>query len=264
MAKKDKKAQAAAANKTMTERRLMIGPKMNFATAEAYKLLRTNVMFSFPDANESHVLGVTSSFRGEGKSLTSINLAYTLAEAGKDVLLIEADMRLPTMSGRLALDAKPGLSNVLVGTDSVARSVQEYSVSAEDRTIGFDVLVSGDIPPTPSELLGSSRMAAFLKKAKEQYDFIILDLPPVTAVTDAIVASHLVDGMIVVVRAGHAVRGGLAETLRQLRLAEAHILGFVFNGASAGEGKYYKKGYYKKDYYYKQGYYSSEYRGNSQ
>ena len=257
MAKKDKMA-VSSASKAMTERRSMIGPKMNFASAEAYKLLRTNVMFSFPNANESHVIGITSSFRGEGKSITAINLAYTFAETGKDILLIEGDMRLPTMAGRLALAAKPGLSNVLVGTDSVALAVQEYRVTEGERAVSFDVLVSGDIPPNPSELLGSPRTAAFLKKAKEKYDFIILDLPPVTAVTDAIVASHLVDGMVVVVRAGHAVRGGLADTMRQLSLAEAHVLGFVFNGAASGESKYYKKGYYKK------GYYSSNYSSGNQ
>lgn len=248
MAKKNKE-RASAAKQTALERKSMIGPKMNFAAAEAYKLLRTNVMFSFTEA-KNRILGITSSFRGEGKSLTSINLAYTFAEAGKNVLLIEGDMRLPTMSGRLGIAGKPGLSNILVGTDSVARSVQKYSVAEEGRTVSFDVLVSGDIPPTPSELLGSVQMSAFLIKMKEKYDVIILDLPPVMAVSDAVVASRLVDGMIVVVRAGHTIRGGLADTMRQMRLAEAHILGFVFNGAAAaGSGKYYKKGHYSYNYY---------------
>lgn len=248
MAKRNKMSASSAAGRTITERQNMIGPKMNFATAEAYKLLRTNVMFSFPNANESRVLGVTSSFRGEGKSLTSINLAYTFAETGKDILLIEGDMRLPTMASRLALAPRPGLSNLLVGTDSVYMSVQEYKIMKDEGEVSFDVLVSGDVPPNPSELLGSARMASFLNKAKEKYDFIILDLPPVTAVTDAVIASHLVDGMIVVVRANRAVRGGLSETMRQLRLAEAHVLGFVFNGASTGGSKYYKKGYYYDSY----------------
>lgn len=249
MAKKEKKAVSSGVNKAVTEQQSMIGPKMNFASAEAYKLLRTNVMFSFSDANESHILGMTSSLRGEGKSLTSINLAYTFAETGKEILLIEADMRLPTLANRLSLSAKPGLSNVLVGTDSVAESIQTYSVMTEGRKVSLDVLVSGDIPPNPSELLGSPRTAAFLKKAKEKYDYIIVDLPPVTAVTDAIIVSHLVDGMIVVVRADHAVRSSVAETMRQLKLADAHVLGFVFNGATETEGKYYKKSYYRSDYY---------------
>ena len=254
---KNNRERASAVKQVTIERQNMIGPKMNFAAAEAYKLLRTNVMFSFPDGGTGvHVLGVTSSFRGEGKSLTAINLAYTFAETGKNVLLIEGDMRLPTMSNRLGLSAKPGFSNVLVGTDSVSVALQEYRVAQGEQEVSFDVLVAGDIPPNPSELLGSTRTVAFLKKAKESYDIVIMDLPPVTAVTDAIIASHLVDGMIVVVRAGHAVRGGLAETMRQLSLADAHVLGFVFNGAAASEKKYYKKGYYKKDY-------SSEYYGAS-
>lgn len=249
MAKKSMN-RVSAARRTAIEQQSMIGQKMNFAAAEAYKLLRTNVMFSFLGAGECRVLGVTSSFQGEGKSLTSINLAYTFAQAGKDVLLIEGDMRLPTMAARLAMAGKPGLSNVLVGTDSMAKSVQEYDAIEAGRATSFDVLVSGDIPPTPSELLGSSQMSAFLVKMKEQYDVIILDLPPVEVVSDAVVASRLVDGMIVVVRAGHTVRGGLADTMRQLKLAGAHVLGFVFNGAaSTGGGKYYKKGYYSSDYY---------------
>ena len=249
MAKKNKQA-AASANKFLMERRSMIGPKMNFAAAEAYKLLRTNIMFSFPNAAEHHVLGVTSSFRGEGKSLTSINLAYTFAETGMRILLIEGDMRLPTVANRLGLQPKPGLSNLLVGTDGVSQSIQRYVAFGGESTVSFDVLVSGDIPPNPAELLGSERTAAFLKAAREKYDYILLDLPPVTAVTDSIIASRIVDGMIVVVRADHAVRGSVAETMRQLSLADAHVLGFVFNGANANGGGYYKKGYYKKDYYY--------------
>jgi capsular exopolysaccharide synthesis family protein len=115
-------------------------------------------------------------------------------------------------------------------------------------------MVSGDIPPNPSELLGSARMKSLLKKLRERYDYVILDLPPVTAVTDALIASRIVDGMVVVVRSNHAVRGALAETMRQLSLAEARVLGFVFNDAGDANSKYYyKKGYYKK------GYYSSDY-----
>ena len=158
-------------------------------------------------------------------------------------------MRLPTMAARLGVAGKPGLSNVLVGTDSMAGAVQKCVTAEADRKISFDVLVSGDIPPTPSELLGSAQMSALMAKIKERYDVIILDLPPVEAVSDAIVASRLADGMIVVIRAGHANRSGLTDTMRQLRLAEAHVIGFVFNGAAAGgSGKYYKKGYYRSDY----------------
>ena len=254
MAKMKKNGASAAPNETLNERRYMIGPNMNFASAEAYKLLRTNLMFSFSGGTVNHVIGLTSSLRGEGKSLTAINLAYTIAEADKKVLLIDGDMRLPTLAKRLGFSPKPGLSNLLVGLNSIGSAVHQYSASADNKSVTFDVIVSGDVPPNPSELLGSERMRALLGRLRERYDYVILDLPPVTAVTDAVIASHIVDGMVMVVRSEHAVRGSLSEAMRQLRLADAHILGFVFNGATGTDTKYYKKGYYKKGYY-KSGYY---------
>lgn len=233
------------------ERATMIASNMSFASAEAYKTLRTNLLFSFSGGETCPVIGMTSSFRGEGKSLTSVNLSYTLAENRERVLLIEGDMRLPTLSGRLSLRSTPGLSNLLVGLNSVNEAIQHFDVSLDDgQTITTDVLVAGDIPPNPSELLGSDRMQALLEVLRKHYDYIVLDLPPVTAVTDALVASKLVDGMVVVVRANHAVRGALAETIRQLRLVDTRILGFAFNGAEESGSGYYKgKNYYKKNYY---------------
>lgn len=249
MAKKGKKVESSTTKSRQLERQFMIGDRLNFASAEAYKLLRTNITFSFAGDASHHIIGMTSSLKGEGKSITSINLAYTIAEADKKVLLIEGDMRLPTLAKRLNLHAKPGLSNLLVGLNAVAAAIQPYKVKSGEKEIILDVLVSGDVPPNPAELLASGRMQNLLEKLRERYDYVILDLPPVTAVSDALVASRLVDGMVVVVRNGHAVRGALAETIRQLRLGEAHILGFVFNGAGDSESRYYyKKGYYSKYY----------------
>jgi capsular exopolysaccharide synthesis family protein len=235
-----------------SERQFMIGSKMNFASSEAYKLLRTNLLFSFSGSSECRIIGFTSSFSSEGKSITSINLAYTMAESKRNVLLIEGDMRLPNLSKRLNLKASPGLSNLLVGMTTAGEAIQVFrSSDEEDNAVALDVLVAGDIPPNPSELLGSDRMMSLLEVLREHYDFIILDLPPVTAVTDALVACKLVDGMVVVVRSDRAVRGALAETIRQLRLVNAHILGFVFNGAQESGGGYYRRGgYYKKHYKY--------------
>lgn len=240
----------------------MIGPKLNFAASEAYKLLRTNLMFSFSGSEGCRAIGLTSSFRGEGKSLTSVNLAYTLAEAKKNVLLIEGDLRLPTVAKRLGLKSTPGLSNVLAGINSIGDSIQPFVVDLEDGNfISVDVLVSGSVPPNPSELLGSEHMKSLLDMLRKHYDYIVLDLPPVTAVTDALVASKLVDGMVLVVRNNHAIRGALAETIRQLKLVDARILGFVFNGASeSGTGYYKGKSYYKKNYYRKYYYQRSDER----
>lgn len=249
----NRKSTARGAGNELAERRYMIGANMSFASAEAYKLLRTNLMFSFSGSEKCHIIGMTSSFRGEGKSLTAINLAYSLAEAKKKVLLIEGDMRLPTLSNRLSLHASPGLSNLLVGLiNSVSDTIQHFRVQVEeDDFISLDVIAAGDIPPNPSELLGSDRMQALLDRLRERYDYIILDLPPVTAVTDALVASRLVDGMVLVVRNNHAIRGALAETIRQLKLVNTRILGFAFNGAvESGSGYYKSKNYYKKNNYY--------------
>lgn len=268
----DKKRKAPAPQRSVLPRILsaeeaafeqanMIGDKMSFAASEAYKLLRTNLLFSFSGDEDCRIIGMTSSFQGEGKSLTSLNLAYTLAEARKKILLIEADMRLPVMSRRLRLTFAPGLSNLLVGLNTVSDAIQPYSVSMSDgSSVGFDVVTAGTIPPNPSELLGSPRMKSLLATLRSRYEYIILDLPPVTAVTDALVVSQLADGMIVVVRGNHAIRDALAETIRQLQLVNSRILGFVFNGATgSGSGYYYKKrgrgyrGYYKNSYYYDAG-----------
>ncbi len=249
---KGKKANAVT--DSSFEREHMIASNMNFAASEAYKLLRTNILFSFSGSEGCRVIGMTSSFRGEGKSLTSINLSYSLAVSGKKVLLIEGDMRLPALAKRLGMKASPGLSNLLVGISG--DSIQSFAVNSQEGvSASLDVLVSGDVPPNPSELLGSEHMQSLMTTLRNHYEYIVLDLPPVTAVTDALVACKLVDGMIVVVRNNHAVRRALAETIRQLKLVDAHILGFVFNGASdSGSGYYRGKRYYRKHYYYSKDY----------
>lgn len=227
----------------------ILGPNMNFATAEAFKLLRTNVSFSLPDEGSCRIIGVTSSIPGEGKTFTSINLAYSIAQTDKKVLLIEGDMRLPTISKITGLAPAPGLSNLLVGLDQKTKVTQSFE--------GLSVLVAGDIPPNPSELLTSKRMSALIETISEKYDYIIIDLPPVTSVSDALVVSKYASGMVVVARQNYAYRAAFAETIRQLEQVGAKILGVVFNYAASGNGKYSKK--YKKygKYYAK---YYKEYR----
>ena len=214
----------------------ILGPNMNFATAEAFKLLRTNISFSLPDEDSCRVIGVTSSSPGEGKTFTSINLAYSIAQTDKKVLLIEGDMRLPTIARITGLSPTPGLSNLLVGLDQKIKVTQLFE--------GLSVLVSGDVPPNPSELLTSKRMGALIETISEKYDYIIIDLPPVTSVSDALVVSKYVSGMILVARQNYAYRAAFAETVRQFEQVGAKILGVVFNYAASSSGKYSKK--YKK------------------
>lgn len=235
--------------------RTLFGKNLSFAAREAYKLLRTNLMFSLPEAVEGRgrIIGVTSSLRGEGKSTTTVNLASTLAEQGERVLVIEGDLRLPSLHKKLNIVPKPGLSNILVTRGDPTPYIQTVEVSRiNDFAITFDVLAAGDIPPNPSELIGSSRMKRRIEQLATQYHFILIDLPPITAVTDALVATKIVDGIIMVVRNEVADTGSLKEAVRQMKLVDAKVLGFVYtcsNNNSSGYRKKYKYRYYNYSHY---------------
>lgn len=225
-----------------------IGKALNFAASEAYKLLRTNLMF-FSSGENGRVIGITSSVSGEGKSTTAVNLAYALAESGRKVILVECDMRRPTVARRLGFEASPGLSNLVVGLSSPVEVLRRSQIHDN-----LYIIPAGDIPPNPSELLGSERMRVTLDALANEYEFVLLDLPPVTAVSDALVAASFVDGLLVIVRQGVCTRHALRETMRQLTVVRDKILGFVFTCAySEGKG-YYRKGYYRNRYQYGYGY----------
>ncbi len=232
----------------------LIGSKRSFSMSEAHKRLRTNVIFSFADESECHVIGVTSSAAHEGKSTTSINLAYDMMKAGKKTLLIDADMRLSRIAKILNVSRTPGLSNILVGNNN-GQDLVQHALSQE----GLPVISCGDIPPNPTELLSSKRFALMLAALKKVYEYIIIDLPPVCEVSDALIASKLVDGMIVVVRQGFVDKRMLDDTVHQLLSSEAHIIGFVLTGVERRSkyGNYkYKKKYYGR-YSKKYGYYNN-------
>ena len=224
---------------TPEEAKKTMGSNLNFAAAEAYKLLRTNLDFSLPGENQCKVIGVTSALRGEGKSTTAVNIAYTMAQNKGKVLLIEADLRLPTLAKRVRAKSRPGLSNLLVGhcngNDTLQRS---------ELINNLWVITAGDIPPNPAELLGSANMAATVKALADVFDVIILDLPPVTAVSDALIISKLVDGMLIVVRQDYCDRNSVDEVVRQLRFVEGKILGFVVTGADTQKKTYKRYGNY--------------------
>ena len=179
----------------------LIGNNLNFEGREAYNLLRTNLMFSTKrNDRNARVIGVTSSVHGEGKSLTIINLAYSIAESGRKVILVECDLRLPTLRKKLGLAKTTGLSNLLAGLNS------EKATLHKDVLIrGLDVVQAGDIPPNPSELLGSKAFASLVDNISESYDVVLLDLPPIGEVSDALVVSKVTDGLIVVVRNDYTI-----------------------------------------------------------
>lgn len=214
------------------------GSRLSFAAAEAYKLLRANLNFTLPDEKGCNIIGITSSLQGEGKSTTALNLAYAMAEDNKRVLLMELDLRLPTLAKRLGTAPAPGLSNFLGGMCRIQDILQDSSLHPK-----LHVVTSGDIPPNPSELLGSKEMKLTLEALRGHYDIIILDLPPINAVSDALVISRLTHGMVMVVRQNYNNKRELQEAMRQLKIVDAKVLGFVLTAAEEREEKYRSRRY---------------------
>lgn len=216
---------------------------LEFTAKEQYKLLRTNLNFTLPENIKCPVIGVTSSTRGEGKSTTAVNLSYVLAENGKNVLLIDGDLRIPSVAKKMEIHGEPGLTNLLMNAEGY--SMDQFKTKVLDN---WYILPSGNLPPNPSELLGSRRMEVLLKNLSEQFDYIVIDLPPVNIVSDALAISHLVAGLIVVIRQDYSQKKELENCFRQLKLSNVNVLGCVINDASSGSGSY---GKYKKYKYYK-------------
>lgn len=227
---------------------VLIGSGVNFAASEAYKLLRTKLQFSFADESKCHVIGVSSALAGEGKSLTAVNLSYSLSQLGKRVLLIDCDMRCPSVAEKLNIPKAPGLSEFLSSQATEDKLIQYCGIRDDERA--FHVIVAGRVPPNPMELLSSKRMEKALEKLRQSYDYLILDLPPVAEVGDALTATTMADGMLLVVRQNYCNRLALAATLHQFESIGGKILGMVFNYTSDENATYGYKKYLHR--YYKQ------------
>lgn len=219
---------------------------LDFTATEQYKLIRANLEYIVQEDDKCPVIGITSSMRGEGKSTTAINLAYVIAEKGSKVLLIDADLRIPSIAKKLDIDSSSGLTDLLKGKGAKISEFQTHLLP------NWYVLPSGPIPPNPSELLGSKRMENVLAQLKEVFDYVIIDLPPVNVVSDAISISSLISGMIVVVREDFTEKKELERCFRQLNLANAKVIGCVLNSSKPESRSYYGK--YKKYKYYSYGY----------
>ncbi|MEK3888443.1 CpsD/CapB family tyrosine-protein kinase [Bacillus sp. FSL K6-3431] len=215
-----------------TKRKLiaMLNPKS--PVSEQYRTIRTNIEFSAID-EEIRTLMVTSTGPGEGKSTTTANLAIVFAQQGKKVLLVDADMRKPTVQYTFSMNNLYGLTNVLTRKMSVNESVKASKLE------GLDILTSGPIPPNPAELLSSKAMKYFFEEALDLYDIVIFDTPPVLAVTDAQVLSNQCDGTILVISSGNTDVENAQKTKELLHSAKAKLLGVVLNNKKMTNNDYH-------------------------
>lgn len=234
---------------TITQKVYLLTEKLSFSSQEAYRSLRTNVMFALP-GNECKCIGVTSPTPGDGKSTTSANLAISLGQIGKRVVLVDCDLRLPTVATKFRINAVPGLSDFLVGSapiEEVLRKVEKFNIH---------ILPAGNIPPEPTALLESRQFTHLLEALRKNYDYVIVDLPPVITVPDAVILANRLDGYLLTIKEQHTEHRAVKEMLRRLQMAGANTLGFVVTGSDINGRKYkYRYKYKGYKYRYRYGYY---------
>ncbi len=230
--------------------RLASGDDMPFGYVEAYKSLRTNINFISSTENVKSIV-VTSALPRESKSNVSINLAVSLATEGKKVILVDCDLRKPAIHSYLYMGRNVrGLTDVLSGKCNLDEAIGEI----ED--IGIYVLPAGAIPPNPSEMLAQEKMQKVIENLKEKFDFVIVDAPPISIVTDAAVLGKYVDGAVLAIRSKYASRDAILVAKKKLSDVDVKILGAVvtrFEAKKSAKSGYYSYGY-GYDYGYKYGY----------
>ncbi len=216
--------------------RNLLSKETSFAVQEGYRVLRTNVMFSLPGEG-CKCVGVTSPVPGDGKSTTAANLAIALSQIGKKVILVDCDMRLPTVAATFGIPVEPGLSDFLTGQAKIEEAVRRCS------DYGISILPSGNLPPDATGLLEDKQLDSLFSALKKIFDYIIVDLPPVNTVPDAMILSKYMDGFLIAVREQKTKHREIDQMLRQIHLADVRVLGFVNTGASIKNSGYY---YYSK------------------
>jgi len=208
--------------------------------SEAYRGIRTSILFSSADYTPQVIL-VSSSMPREGKTITSTNLAIAMAQAGSKVILLDCDMRRPKVHKIFGVQRDKGMSNILVGSCSFEEALVHPDIP------NLDIVPCGPIPPNPAEIVGSNRMETLLKGLRKEYSHIIIDSPPIMAVTDGVVLAKFADGVVLVIRAGDTPREVIRNGIGQLQGVNARILGALLNGVDTGRDSYY---YYQYYYYY--------------
>ncbi|UJS28624.1 CpsD/CapB family tyrosine-protein kinase [Macrococcoides canis] len=220
------------------ERKLITHLYPKSTISEQYRMIRSNIMFSGID-NEIKKLVVTSAAPSAGKSTTAANIAVAYAQAGKNVLLIDGDLRKPTVQYTFETKNVFGLSNLITDQININQAVQNTQVE------NLSIMTSGPIPPNPSELLASKRFKELLSNFEQYFDMIIIDTPPVLAVTDAVIMSTLVDGTILVTNVETNNKHHLIKAKEVLQKSDANILGIVLNNVEKSS----KDDYYYYEYY---------------
>ncbi len=231
----------------------LLSDKLSFSAQEAYRSMRTNITFVLPGEG-CKCIGITSPTPGDGKSTTAANLAISLGQIGKKVILVDCDMRLPTIATKFRVVSTPGLSDFLAGQariEEALREVEKYNIH---------LLPAGNIPPEPTALLEAKQLERLFAALRNNYDYVLVDLPPVITVPDAVILAKHLDGYLLTIREKHTEHRAIKEMLRRMQVAEANILGFVVTGSDTNRRKYkyksryrynYKYGYYRYNGYYK-------------
>lgn len=232
MAKKGKKNRIIQT----VARKLVTNANPKSIVSEQFRTLRTNINFSMPD-QELKTLLFTSASPGEGKSTVAGNTAVVFAQEGKRVLLVDADMRKPTVHYTFHMTNTLGLSNLLTRQATVADVVKVSTID------NLHVITCGPIPPNPAELLGSKTMDNVLEELKEHFDIVIFDAPPVLSVTDAQILSNKCEGTILVMSAGETEKEGIVKAKEALVSSQANIIGAVLNNYKLDKDNYYYQYY---------------------
>ena len=212
----------------------IVEKKPKSVAAEAYRSLRTNIQYSSFD-KKYQTLVVTSANPGEGKTTVAGNLALALAQGESKVLLVDCDMRRPSIHKTFKISNTYGISDLLVGNKKLESVANKYNDN-------LSIVPAGKIPPNPAEMLASKAMTAFLEEMKNYFDYIVLDTPPLQAVTDAQVLSTKVDGSLIVVRAGVTKKDAVHNAVSIIKKVKGNIIGTVLNVAETKNDKYYYYG----------------------
>ena len=223
----------------------IITKEANFSIRESYKAIRANINFAVPNEGCKKIM-ICSSFSGEGKTTTCVNLAISIAQTGAEVLLIDCDLRRSRVHEFFDLENERGLSNYLSSVLDIDDIVQETDIEE------LNVISSGTVPPNPSELLTNPKIDALLARVSKLYDYIIIDTPPVCVVSDALPLSKQCDGVILVVKHRETTHKNIRESLDKLSFADAKVIGMVLNGIKLTHeyktyGKYGKYNKYNDD-----------------